>query len=115
MSLNLVSRLALAFGALTIATLPAFAETSPAAAPAFACPCRGSGATERLRCSTPVVLLLLWAGCRCGSAHAPPAQSTSTHADVAALTASGDCPTSTHTAVCARLAARQVLHVLACR
>ena len=34
MSLNLVSRLVLAFGALTIATLPAFAETSPAAAPA---------------------------------------------------------------------------------
>jgi hypothetical protein len=29
MSLNIVSRLALAFGALTIATLPAFAETSP--------------------------------------------------------------------------------------
>ncbi len=34
MSLNLVSRLALAFGALSIATLPAFAETSPAIAPA---------------------------------------------------------------------------------
>jgi hypothetical protein len=34
MSLNLVSRLALAFGALTIATLPAFAETSEVSAPA---------------------------------------------------------------------------------
>ncbi len=33
MSLNIVSRLALAFGALTVATLPAFAETS-ATAPA---------------------------------------------------------------------------------
>lgn len=34
MSLNIVSRLALAFGALTLATLPAFAETSATAAPA---------------------------------------------------------------------------------
>lgn len=32
MSLNIVSRLALAFGALTVATLPAFAETSPTVA-----------------------------------------------------------------------------------
>ena len=32
MSLNIVSRLALAFGALTVATLPAFAETSPSVA-----------------------------------------------------------------------------------
>lgn len=52
MSLNLVSRLALAFGALTVASLPAFAETSPTAPTAAATV--ASSATPTAEVSKPV-------------------------------------------------------------